>query len=433
MDLRFDPAVDLDVSGRHALFARTAAGAWIVRDLGSTNGTFVNGNRIAGDVELSPSDRIMFGDSGPTVEFRAGPSSALAASSGSSPRSSESPATLAVPLDPRLHRPPGGNPRRRLVATLSIVLLSAVAAVAVFSARSRTAILEDERVLLQQRIDSLTVAGQQSIQSLQSEVAELSDALRESRDAVQAATSRLEQAQRRGDAAEVAAIRDQLDSATAIQGQREAAAGLDFLAIQRINRPAVAIIYVEGENGAVSTGTAFAVRPDATLVTSRHVLTGEGGTERPRRIAIQFSDSDQVWPARILRISEDSDLGVVKVDNILGSVPTIGTLNLRPDTISAGSVVASIGFPVGRGLSAAATYDRGGIVEPLLSAGIIGSVSSDRIEIQGYGSAGASGSPVFDAAGSVIAVLFGGLTASTHPTLVGVPSTAVAALLNRLP
>jgi S1-C subfamily serine protease len=432
VDLRFDPAVELDVSGRHALFARTAAGAWTVRDLGSTNGTFVNGIRITGDVKLKTGDRVMFGEAGPAVEFRtdvgAGFSGAPAAS-----HLAESPATATVPIDRRLRHAVAGTPARRALAGISLLLLGVIAAISVYAAGSRSAILEGERALLQQRIDSLTVAGQQSIQSLRGEIEELSDALRVSQEEVQAATLRLEQAQRRGNAIEVAALRDQLDSATAIHGQRQAAAGLDFLEIQRINRPAVAVIYVENENGRVSTGTAFAVRPDATMVTSRHVLTGEGGSERPRRIAIQFADSEQVWPARILRVAADADLAIVKVDNILGSVPTVQSLNLRPDTLSAGSVVASIGFPVARGLSPEATYNRGGVVEPLLSAGIVGAVTSDRMEFQGYGAAGASGSPVFDAAGTVIAVLFGGLTGSAHPTLVGVPATSVAALLQALP
>jgi pSer/pThr/pTyr-binding forkhead associated (FHA) protein len=47
-DVRFDPEQDLDVSSRHAvLFLKE--GRWHLRDLGSTNGTYVNGTRIAGE------------------------------------------------------------------------------------------------------------------------------------------------------------------------------------------------------------------------------------------------------------------------------------------------------------------------------------------------------------------------------------------------
>ncbi len=436
VDLRFDPIADLDVSGRHALFARTASGAWVIQDLGSTNGTYVNGHRIQGERDLTDSDRIRFGTAGPEVEFR------LAASPGSRPASAapaataRSPAgaadTITIPIARRVRAAAGRAPKRTAALAGTMVLLLVATGLAIQSA-TRSATLEGERALLQQRLDSLTTTGQQSIASLEGELQELADALRESREEVRQASIQLEQAERRGNSAEVSALREQLAAATTVQGQREAAAGLDLLGIQRLNRHAIAVIYVENEAGGVSTGTAFAVRPDATMITSRHVVAGESGTERPRRIAIQFADSDQVWPARVLRISADVDLAVVKVDNILGSVPTVQSLNARPDTIRAGSVVASIGFPVGRDLSTAATFNRTGLAEPLLSAGIVAAASDERVEFQGYGSAGASGSPVFDATGSVIAVLFGGLVDARYPTLIGVPSTAVSALLEPIP
>jgi hypothetical protein len=298
----------------------------------------------------------------------------------------------------------------------------------------RGALIEGERAALQQRIDSLTNSRADSILALEGELRVLSDALRESREEIRQASIRLEQAERAGTPAEDASLREQLDAATtASQGRPEGGAGLDLLEIQRLNRHAVAVIWVEDETGAVSTGTAFAVRPDATLVTSRHVVAGQNGTSRPRRIAVQFSDSDQVWPARILLVGADADLAVVKVDNILGEVPTIRALNTRPDTLRAGTIVASIGFPVGRGPSEASAADRNEFASPLLTAGIVSATAPERLEFQGYGAAGASGSPVFDYTGAVVAVLFGGLTDTPHPTLVGVPATAVATLIERIP
>jgi pSer/pThr/pTyr-binding forkhead associated (FHA) protein len=47
MDVRFDAQKDLDVSGRHAEI-RLADGAYTLQDLGSTNGTFVNGEQLQG-------------------------------------------------------------------------------------------------------------------------------------------------------------------------------------------------------------------------------------------------------------------------------------------------------------------------------------------------------------------------------------------------
>lgn len=58
------PIDDTFVSSLHArLFLRhDAAGAtYVVEDLGSTNGTWLNDNRIGGPTEMRPGDRLRFG------------------------------------------------------------------------------------------------------------------------------------------------------------------------------------------------------------------------------------------------------------------------------------------------------------------------------------------------------------------------------------
>jgi pSer/pThr/pTyr-binding forkhead associated (FHA) protein len=56
-----DVVVDADgVSRVHAVFERLGD-AWCVRDLGSRNGTFVNGGRIIGDRALHSGDEILLG------------------------------------------------------------------------------------------------------------------------------------------------------------------------------------------------------------------------------------------------------------------------------------------------------------------------------------------------------------------------------------
>jgi hypothetical protein len=51
---------ETSVSRTHARLEATPDGA-VVTDLGSTNGTFVNGQRVEGSVRLSPGDRVQFG------------------------------------------------------------------------------------------------------------------------------------------------------------------------------------------------------------------------------------------------------------------------------------------------------------------------------------------------------------------------------------
>src|SRR5438093_8271375 len=56
-----DVVVDADGVARvHAAFERFGD-AWCVRDLGSRNGTFVNGGRIVGERALHPGDEILLG------------------------------------------------------------------------------------------------------------------------------------------------------------------------------------------------------------------------------------------------------------------------------------------------------------------------------------------------------------------------------------
>ena len=54
------PLNDQNVSRRHAEI-RPGRGAYVVNDLGSTNGTMVNGTRIAGEQRLSDGDILSFG------------------------------------------------------------------------------------------------------------------------------------------------------------------------------------------------------------------------------------------------------------------------------------------------------------------------------------------------------------------------------------
>ncbi|PYC82142.1 peptide-binding protein [Streptomyces tateyamensis] len=57
-DLRLS---DASVSRNHAELRRYPHG-WTLRDLGSTNGTHVNGHRVTGAVPVRPGDRVTFGN-----------------------------------------------------------------------------------------------------------------------------------------------------------------------------------------------------------------------------------------------------------------------------------------------------------------------------------------------------------------------------------
>src|SRR5256712_11355048 len=67
--------VGLEADGHKAVSAGHAAvvrrgDTFIIQDLGSRNGTLINGTRIEGDTQLHDGDVIGFGAKGPAVEFR---------------------------------------------------------------------------------------------------------------------------------------------------------------------------------------------------------------------------------------------------------------------------------------------------------------------------------------------------------------------------
>jgi serine protease Do len=69
--VRFDAERDTHVGRHHArIIPRDDGGVgFVIVDLGSRNGTFVNGRRVDGVVELCPGDIIQLGDRGPRIEI----------------------------------------------------------------------------------------------------------------------------------------------------------------------------------------------------------------------------------------------------------------------------------------------------------------------------------------------------------------------------
>ena len=55
------PIKDRYLSRRHAELISLGDG-WMLKDLGSANGTYLNGNRVEQDERLTPGDRIRLGD-----------------------------------------------------------------------------------------------------------------------------------------------------------------------------------------------------------------------------------------------------------------------------------------------------------------------------------------------------------------------------------
>jgi len=431
-DVRFDSERDLDVSVRHAAILRKADG-YVLQDLGSKNGTYVNGQRATGDTVLASGDVIGFGPNGPALEFRtmATDGDPLLSTADNRASRSSRPREQIAAVKARPARPPRSQSTtaariahevarqtRELRRTTKILLGLLALTVATFGALQWQAGRERARELaeLRARADSLARVDAVAAQ-LQSEVAGLRDALTAS----QRETERLRaEISAGGNAETLARLRTELAAAAQRQRSLVSAAGVDYRAISRANQDAVVLVIVEFAPGEVISGTGFAIDSSGTIVTNRHVLAGDNGTRRPSRIAVMFSGSAQVFRGELVAVADDMDIGVLRVA-IRGGTPRVVGLLRDRNAVERGDPVAMLGYPLGFDLP----MDRAGaapVADPTLTVGTVSRVLTNLVQMDGYGAPGASGSAVFNRDGRVIGVVFGGQRESDGRIVYAVPS-----------
>jgi S1-C subfamily serine protease len=437
-DVRFDAERDLDVSSRHAAVVHKGD-AFVLQDLGSRNGTFVNGKRITGDTPIQNGDVIGFGANGPALEFHsiegasndqlattAAEGMAVRASSprqvipASAPRSS-----TAVRIAVEVARQTA-QLRRTTKVLIGFLLLT----IGLFAwLQWQTARRSRELLQLQARADSLMGEARQLSTQFQSQLKGVRDALAES----QAETARLrnELEGAGSDASSVARLRTQL--ADAERRQRAlvgAVGGVDYRAISHKNQEAVAMVLVEFSETERFSGTAFAIDSNGTMVTNKHVLVGEDGTRTPKRIGVIFSGSTQMFQGEMVGVSPTADIGVLRV-RIKGGTPRVFGLARTRQGIERGDPIAIIGYPLGFDLPMEA-HGQFPIAEPTLTVGTVSKALTAVVQVDGFGAPGSSGSPIFDREGRVIAVLYGGQTESQGKIIFAVPAYLAAEYLRSL-
>jgi S1-C subfamily serine protease/pSer/pThr/pTyr-binding forkhead associated (FHA) protein len=437
-DIAFDSHGDLEVSARHALILKRDD-SWIIRDLESRNGTLVNGHRMTGDTKLNDTDQIRLGPGGPLIEFRLVPDHI--------PDTGKSPAVTGaggVARPPRSTLPPVGRGSttqrvraevarqtrrlRGIAAGLFIVLVAVAAGLLIVNRRMRQS-QEREVAALQAEIDSVLQDARATVATLEEEMSELASTLEESRQEIQSLQGRLTEARAAGNADRIQTLSAELQGALTALAQQQHAASIDFAGIATANQPAVGMMFVEFPDGRVETSTAFAVRPDGIMLTTRHSVAGPSGDRPARQIGVRFADSRQTFPGTLLAVAQgqDADLAVIRV-HLGSSVPTIQAINPRSDSVPVGAPVAVIGFPGGLD-SPQRVRPEGTYATPSLTAGTVSKNLPSVIQINGYGSHGASGSPVFDANGEVIGILSAGEVGSGGRIVYAVPSALATQLL----
>ena len=424
-DVRFDAERDLDVSSRHAAIVRKTEG-FVIQDLGSRNGTFVNGQRVAADTLLRDGDVIGFGANGPALEFAVVETDAdlpaTAAAEGLAERASSPREVIRAAQRPTTPRPSTGVRIKAEVARQTAQL------------RRTTKILILLLLIVGTGFTWIQIDGRRQTRESQTLTLHFQTELQGVRDALQAAqeeTARLRRELKTsgGDSAAVARLRTELD---AVERRRRALGGVDYRSISHRNQDAVAIVLVEYTDGERFSGTAFAFDSTGTMVTNKHILVGDDGTKTPRRLGVIFSGSTQFWRGDLVGVSPDADIGVFRV-SITGGTPRVAGLARTREAggLERGDPVAILGYPLGFDLPME-SRDGQPIAEPTLTVGTVSKALTAVIQVDAYGAPGSSGSPIFDRDGNVIAMLYGGELESNGKIIFAVPAYVVADYLKSL-
>jgi S1-C subfamily serine protease len=447
-ELQFDPDKDLDVSSRHAAVALDGM-MYVLRDLGSTNGTFVNGHRLTTDHVLASQDVVRFGQQGPEVEFAAiGDTRPVPSPGGASgmgtvvfgmqepqpppPRPVLTPEQLK---NPRRTPGPGTTTRVQIAvkketkglrrATLILFgLLVVMSGAYLWEARMTGQRLAEQRRALLGQVDSLA----QQIGALSAGNEGLKTAL----DSVQSEAGRLKQqltTASPGDAPTMASLRRRFDAAVRQQRNLAGAARLDATGIAAANRDAIALVFVQFADHRVFTGTAFAVQSDPTgglLVTNKHVVTDSAGN-MAERIGVVFNGTPQNFKADLIRVHPDADLALIRA-SVHRGFPVVKKVAPASRGGAMGESVAILGFPLGLDLAKGQDWSQVGAAATL-TLGTVSRVLPGVLQLDSYGAQGSSGSPIFDREGSVIGVLYGGQPGSNGRIIYGVPARYVQELI----
>ena len=407
-DLRFDPDADLDVSTRHAEL-RESDGAWTVLDQQSTNGTFVNGERIAGQRRLVTGDTLGLGERGPRLEV-------LIAVEATAPPRRDTGARIAEAVQAET-----ASLRRMFALAVGSVVVIALVAGALW--QRRTTSRERELLALIARSESTSVPLKRTVETMQARDSQFSRLLAE-RDSALLREMQAGRRMVRGNSspASVAQLSERVAQETRL---RQAITQMDFPRVHDLNDGAVAMI-ASDLDGTFVAGTAFSVSPDGLLVTNRHVARAPSGRP-PRRIRVLFANTTEWRPARLARTSDTDDLALLQVEEG-APFPVVAGVSRTGRDARVGSPVATIGYPhavdtpmEGAGLDVRA--------RTTTAAGTVSKRLDDVLQIDSYAGKGSSGSPVFDVRGYVVGVIYGGAAESKGRIVYAVPAERLAAFL----
>ena len=413
-DLRFDPDADLDVSSRHAEIVGGAQSGYRIRDSESTNGTFVNGRRITGEEPLKDGDMIWLGAEGPHVEVH------IAGAAAVGPDGIKE--TLVRPSKQRVSTGERvkvavsretASMRRLLLLAVALLVGGTGAAYWVGHRESRSQVTELMQLLA--RSDSTAARLQTQLRAIGDTT--FASALRQQNAAL---AQRVRTAESTASPTQIDSLKDELRRQQAIQ---QGYALLDLSKISIGNDAAVAFLVSELD-GKPYGGTAFGVTAGGVLVTNKHNVLSPTG-HPATRLGVKYANTDVLLHAHVVAVAPDSnvDLALVQVDDP-GNYGVVAGIARTLDDLHAGSPVVTIGFP-----HALDVPMEGNVVKTSLTAGTVSKLLPDVLQVDAYASHGSSGSPIFDAHGWVIGIVYGGDPDSQGRITYAVPASKLDGLL----
>jgi S1-C subfamily serine protease len=434
-DVRFEAEGDLEVSARHAEI-RALDGRYILQDLGSTNGTLVNGRRVRGLHELRDGDVITLGDGGPTLTVTIGGAPRIETVARRAAASREEvtrpvPAVVAPPRSTteRIAVAVSAQTRmlRRGLVALALLLLVGVGS-AYWVGHREAEQRRGQIAALMRQNEALAATFDRDIRNAVAKLAGLDSALAAAKAETDKLRMRLSTVRLAATRSEREALVAELERAQQRRMALLSASRVDYSAIASRNGAAVVLVAVEMPDGHSFTGTGFSLRSEGLIVTNRHLVRDDAGA-RAARVAVIFSDTRRWLPAAVVTLSESDDLAVLRVSEG-GRYPAVAGLAARASPV-VGAPAVVIGYPFG-----VATPMEGSGTEvtarATLAAGTVSKSLDDVVQIDAYAGAGSSGSPVFDESGRVLGVVFGGAPGSDGRIVYAVPAARVAALLARV-
>jgi pSer/pThr/pTyr-binding forkhead associated (FHA) protein/V8-like Glu-specific endopeptidase len=402
VDIRFDAQKDLDVSGRHAEF-RQKGGGYELFDLNSTNGTYVNGERVTGSCVVRSADTVRFGANGPEVEV-----SFHVTASVKKVGATEERIAYAV-------KKQTAGLRRMLLAGLGVIALG-VGVAYWMGQRASVKVVEK---LQQQLADNDTrlhalANGMPGDTALANAFERRFDALGKR---LAAATTEDERKQISADMADV-------------EQKMAGMIRMDLVAINNRNAPGVALL-ISKIGAQAFAGTAFALTDKGLMLTNRHNVRDESTGTVASEIAIKFRNDSTYSRAHLVKIppvGDSLDLALIQLDDSAAGYATVAGIQAKDENADEGASVALIGYPLGYDI-AQEGHGENFIAKTTLVAGTVSKRTTTILQIDSYAAHGSSGSPVFSAKGMVIGVVWGGPKDAGGRIVYAVPRERIIAFL----